>query len=68
MSRQKTTDFDKDEGFEETAKNSIGFIQIGGKQGIIESNHVDPSKVMNIQDGVILIDKGKSIEGSAFNV
>ena len=48
MSRQKTTDFDKDEGFEETAKNSIGFIQIGGKQGIIESNHVDPSKVMNI--------------------
>jgi len=38
------------------------------KQGVIEFNHVAPSKVMQIEPGVELLEKGKSIKGEYFSV
>jgi len=41
---------------------------LGAKQGVIEFNHVAPSKVMTIEQGVELIEKGKSMKGSDYTV
>lgn len=38
------------------------------KQGVIEFNHVAPSKVMTIEAGVELVEKGKSTKGQDYNI
>lgn len=34
------------------------------KQGVIEFNHVAPSKVITLEDGVEMIEKGRSLKGN----
>ena len=49
------------EGNEYETGGSINFL--AHKQGVIEFNHLAPSQVITIQDGVEMIEKGRSIKG-----
>ena len=38
------------------------------KQAVIEFNQLVPSKVIQIEDGVELVEKGKSVKGNSYSV
>ena len=63
--KQGGTHYSRQNTQKETPKGDKGFETatsmqfLGAKQGVIEFNHVAPSKVMTIEQGVELIEKGK---------
>ena len=56
----------QDGGNEYETGGSMHFM--AHKQGVIEFNHVAPSKVMSIEAGVEMIEKGKSLKGEDFKI
>ena len=52
------------ETFESRENDTFASINaIAHKQGVIEHNHVAPTKVMTMAEGVELIEKNKSVKG-----
>ncbi len=70
QTKTSNNDFDNKQGAKEGNEYETGgSLQfLAHKQAVIEFNHVAPSKVMTMEPGVELIEKGKNFKGDYYAV